>query len=443
MRTHEERLARRSARAWALSVTLSYGVVCTLWLGLSNLGADALKHHPAGSLVVQYGEWGLALLSTLFVYVLSFRLLVTRTRGELAHTESERALATLIGHLPGLAYRCAYDFTRTMTFVSGGSESLTGYGPEALKDNREVSYAALVHPEDQPIVARGIHEAVASGQPFRATYRIRTAGGEEKWVMEQGCAINDLNGEPAFLEGIIIDITTEKRYERELEAHQATLEARVQARTADLTEANAKLTSEIEERRRLEQQLREMSTRDALTGLYNRREMDRFLKEELDRCQRYERHLAVVMLDIDHFKQINDTHGHQVGDDVIRWLSGHVKRNIRSTDRAIRYGGEEVALILPETPLENAFLMADRLRSTLSDAGVDVVLPDGRTLHLDVTLSAGVAAFPNAAHTGELLIAAADQALYEAKRSGRNRTVRYQSTGKLIKSPTPVQRPKH
>lgn len=443
MRTHEERLARRSARSAAFGITLAFGVLCALWLSLTTLGADALRLHPAGALIGRYSALLLAVISVLYVYVLAFRLVVTRRREELAHTESERALATLIGQLPGLAYRCAYDFTRTMTFVSGGSTRLTGYRPEDLKDNRQIAYASIIHPEDQAVVWSGIQEAIAAGKPFRATYRIQTADGGEKWVMEQGCAIEDQYGHPAFLEGLIIDITTEKRYERELEAHQQTLEARVVERTAALTEANDLLVKEIEERRRLEQQLREMSTQDALTGLYNRREMDRFLAEELDRCKRYSRHLSVVMLDIDHFKQVNDTYGHQVGDDVIRWLSGHVKRNIRSTDRAIRYGGEEVALILPETSLENAFLMADRLRSALSESGVDVTLPDGRTLHLDVTLSAGVAAFPQAARTTDLLIAAADQALYEAKRNGRNRTVRCQTNGGLVKSLTPTERPRH
>jgi len=130
--------------------------------------------------------------------------------------ESERMLSTLMSNLPGMAYRCRNDPQCTMEFVSEGCLDLTGYPCEALIENRRVSYADVIHPEDRETVWSEVQEAVRKREPFRLTYRIRAAGGEEKWVWEQGRAVYDADGQVVSLEGFIADITERKRAEEAL-----------------------------------------------------------------------------------------------------------------------------------------------------------------------------------------------------------------------------------
>ncbi|MGB9626808.1 MAG: PAS domain-containing protein, partial [Phycisphaerae bacterium] len=130
--------------------------------------------------------------------------------------ESERMLSTLMSNLPGMAYRCRNDPQWTMEFVSEGCLDLTGYLCDALVENRQVSYADVIHPDDRATVWLEVQKAVRKREPFRLTYRIRAAGGEEKWVWEQGRAVYDADGQVASLEGFIADITERKRTEEAL-----------------------------------------------------------------------------------------------------------------------------------------------------------------------------------------------------------------------------------
>lgn len=164
------------------------------------------------------------------------------------------------------------------------------------------------------------------------------------------------------------------------------------------------------------QALRETSIRDPLTGLYNRREFDRRLRHELERCHRYQQPLSLLMLDLDHFKAVNDGHGHPAGDKVLREIAGQVKQALRGSDEVVRYGGEEFAVILPDADKPGARVLAQRIRAAI--AACAVAVDENRTVN--VTVSIGLAGFPDDANCGEMLIAAADRALYDAKRAGRN-----------------------
>ncbi len=165
------------------------------------------------------------------------------------------------------------------------------------------------------------------------------------------------------------------------------------------------------------QALRETSIRDSLTGLYNRREFDRRLLDELKRCGRYRHSLSLLMLDLDHFKAINDGYGHPVGDKVLREVAGIVKHEVRDSDEVVaRYGGEEFVVILPETDKLGAGVLAQRIRAAVAAYGFSA----DDTRSFDVTVSIGLAGFPSDADSSEKLIAAADRALYGAKRTGRN-----------------------
>lgn len=165
--------------------------------------------------------------------------------------------------------------------------------------------------------------------------------------------------------------------------------------------------------------LRRLATRDQLTGLLNRREFDRILEEEQERAARFGHTLALVMVDIDHFKKINDTHGHPTGDAVLRETARRLATQVRSVDRVARYGGEEFGIILMQSDLAAAMDVAQRICATVAREAVVA----GETLTLDVTVSAGVAVLPDHAKNAAGLVAAADKALYAAKAAGRNRAV--------------------
>ena len=163
--------------------------------------------------------------------------------------------------------------------------------------------------------------------------------------------------------------------------------------------------------------LRGQATHDALTGLLNRRELDRLLASELARCSRFHRGFAIVLLDIDHFKRVNDTYGHQTGDLVLMHLAGLLGSLARSTDRVARFGGEEFAIVELENNEDGAVASAERIRLTVEATPCPVPGNEGG---LAVTVSAGVAVYPNHGDGVDSLLRAADNALYAAKSAGRN-----------------------
>ncbi len=158
------------------------------------------------------------------------------------------------------------------------------------------------------------------------------------------------------------------------------------------------------------------SRTDPLTGLYNRGHFEDRLRQMLAETARFGGESSLVMFDIDHFKQVNDTHGHPAGDAVLKAIARLLEARVRHVDTCARYGGEELALLLPRTDLDGAMELANRLRLAVMDSPV----PWGGG-HLAVTVSGGVASFPHCARSPETLIAAADAALYRAKEGGRNK----------------------
>ena len=155
---------------------------------------------------------------------------------------------------------------------------------------------------------------------------------------------------------------------------------------------------------------------DALTGLNNRRHFFYLAEQEVKRARRYDRKLAAMMLDIDHFKQVNDTYGHASGDKVLQAIAELSKRTLRKQDTIGRYGGEEFAVILPETDISRAMEVAERLRVAIASCPIDI--SQGT---VDLTVSIGVAALDTDGNMAvESLLDRADKALYAAKREGRD-----------------------
>jgi diguanylate cyclase (GGDEF)-like protein len=176
---------------------------------------------------------------------------------------------------------------------------------------------------------------------------------------------------------------------------------------------------------RLYSRIEQISMTDELTGLFNRRGFFQLGEREFERALRFGRPLAALMLDIDHFKRVNDTYGHPVGDQVLSALADCVRQNTRGIDVVGRYGGEEFTLLLPETDLPIAIQIAERLRQAIADLSIPICRRkgDSPTVHIRVNASIGIAFMQPDIPNLLVLIDLADRALYRAKESGRNRVV--------------------
>ncbi|MBB3232040.1 GGDEF domain-containing protein [Halomonas stenophila] len=199
------------------------------------------------------------------------------------------------------------------------------------------------------------------------------------------------------------------------------VEVHIPRELANVADAFNQMMKQIREQ---EDTLERMAITDGLTGLYNRREFDRLLGEEVRRAERYGKSVSLIIGDIDHFKTFNDSYGHQAGDEAIRSVGQTLSENLREADKACRFGGEEFVIILPECDAEAARQVAERVRNAV----------EARIFHIDgertaqVTISLGVATSAGNSDTPETLLKRADLALYKAKEHGRNRV----KTGRLI-----------
>lgn len=173
------------------------------------------------------------------------------------------------------------------------------------------------------------------------------------------------------------------------------------------SESNELRTQVIQERLR--------ASLDSLTGLYNRAAFDERLEQEVARCERYQSALSAIMWDVDHFKKINDTYGHQVGDKILKAIADVLTKVLRETDFSARYGGEEFVSLLPETKLAEAQALAEQIRRGIENCNFSY-----RDNKVNVTISGGVTCFQES-DDPEAIVVRADKALYEAKRAGRNR----------------------
>lgn len=206
--------------------------------------------------------------------------------------------------------------------------------------------------------------------------------------------------------GLVTQSDLAKAHFKIYEHQQEVIEHSVSQRTKELREANEELKS--------------LSLVDALTGLGNRRAMEVDLEHTHSQALRYSRSYTVALFDVDHFKLYNDCYGHKAGDDALRSVARHLQESIRTCDRLYRYGGEEILLIMPETSLYGALILADRILAGL----VELKVPHEKSSHGVLTLSCGVASQieVNGYECWEGLVDLADRGLYASKKGGRNRT---------------------
>lgn len=259
------------------------------------------------------------------------------------------------------------------------SIELLGQSPEDLN----ISYnrwIELIHPEDQERVREAFTEHLEGfSSIFRSEHRVQKQDGDWLWVLASGAVTSrDEEGCPSRMVGVTLDITDKKLYEV---------------------------------------QLQHLANTDALTGLVNRRHFFELAQIEFDRAQRYHLPMSIAMLDIDHFKTINDQYGHLVGDHVLFQFSRLFRHTIRNMDLLARYGGEEFVILFPHTDRQEALESAERIRAMIEETSFQ--LKEGE-VHL--TISMGIATFSerHSADLGEML-EQADKALYLAKDAGRNR----------------------
>jgi len=175
----------------------------------------------------------------------------------------------------------------------------------------------------------------------------------------------------------------------------------------------------------LQSQLREQAIRDALTNLFNRRYLEETLERELARAAREVYPLCIVMMDIDHFKNVNDTYGHEAGDLVLKTLAETVTSQSRQGDFVCRFGGEEFVLVMPNITIDIAKERVSSLHKSISS----LYIPFGR-FNLNITMSMGISWYPKHGETKETLLRAADRALYAAKNTGRNQVAVYRELRK-------------
>ncbi|QPK64571.1 CHASE domain-containing protein [Methylomonas sp. LL1] len=237
-----------------------------------------------------------------------------------------------------------------------------------------------VDPAQLELVGKLLNWHFQLHKPFSVEFRLRRFDGEYRWIINTGVPRFDENTNFVGFIGSCIDITQHKR---------------------------------------MEEELWELATTDGLTGFFNRRHFLVRLQEEFNRMQRNaELESAVLMLDLDYFKRINDTHGHAAGDAVLKHFADIIRRQQRKIDVVGRLGGEEFAIILPDTDLSEARVFAERLRKTLADSPLR-----HQNIFLEVTVSIGIALLTAGSKNPDSVLSEADRALYSAKEGGRNRVV--------------------
>jgi len=259
-------------------------------------------------------------------------------------------------------------------------DEIFGYSADEV---RELGPLDIATENDRPLVVENIRKRL-SGEVERVDYVFRGLRKNSAEIdIEIHSSAMEIGGKLALI-SLLMDVTERTRAEREVQA--------------------------------LQEMLREQSTHDALTGLYNRRYLEETLGRELVSAERHGYPVSVIMGDLDHFKEVNDRYGHLAGDEVLRVFGDLMKQHARGSDIYCRYGGEEFLLVLPQMAEDNAVERAEQLRSAMAAAPV----PYGVS-PIAVTASFGVATFPRDGRTGDEVIAAADSALYAAKAAGRNR----------------------
>lgn len=286
---------------------------------------------------------------------------------------SEERLHRIASQVPGVLYqfRTTPEGERSFPYLSEGIVELAGISHDDLSRDTSLIFS-LILPEDIETVEAVIAESALTMQPVNTQFRIRHPGGSIRWIEARSIPQREADGSILW-HGIFLNITRRKQ---------------------------------------AEDNIRVLATTDGLTGIANRTEFTRILEKEVERVKRYGKPLSLIMYDLDHFKRINDTHGHDAGDHVLQTVARLATENIRSIDTAGRWGGEEFMVLLPESALAAAGQTAEKLRQVIEQHSFGKIGT--------VTASFGISEFCEQDDLNALL-KRVDDALYQAKNNGRNR----------------------
>ncbi len=272
-----------------------------------------------------------------------------------------------------------------------------------------------VHPDDYADLAEVYERHRKTGEDFNIKYRIYRSDGELRWIREQSTTLRSASGEVLQSIGVLQDITEQTNIEQSLREARDSLEAMVKSRTRKLAATVKQLESEIREREKIAAELDFLANHDALTGLPSLRLCKDRLDHSLAEARRNRQMSAVMFLDLDGFKEVNDEHGHEFGDLVLKATADRIKAGIRETDTVARIGGDEFVIIsssLPEVKI------AERIAASL-------IQQIARPIHIEnarvvISASIGISVYPENGTTAEELIRAADKAMYRIKHQGKN-----------------------
>lgn len=291
-------------------------------------------------------------------------------------------------------------------YRSPGWYRMLGYDPHSL-DNTVFTWENVIHPEDYPQVMKHF-EQYTNGitASYEIEYRCRTKTDDTLWIRDKALIVDRAeDGSVLRMIGAHDNIDADKRLTEMSQYEKHGLQNIIDSRTAELSRLNKKLAEKV-----AEAELN--ATTDYLTSLTNRFSFEQRLGSEIARVERFKEPLSLIVLDLDNFKLINDRHGHPTGDEVLISVGKVLLSNVRQIDVASRWGGDEFALLLPNTSLDQAFSVAEKLRAAINSAL--------KQLKHDTSASFGVVELAK----GESqinLIRRADNALYASKNSGRNK----------------------
>jgi len=302
-------------------------------------------------------------------------------------------------------------------YVSSGFARIYGVCPVQHRENIKSleDDLAFILEEDREQVHAAYQKYLCLGKNCIVEYRIRRDDGSIRWIRESSAATRVKAGKVELTIGAIQDITEQKDTENKLLKTQLELEQKVFERTAELTEAIIELQNEVAERKRMAGELEFLANHDPLTGLASLRLCKERLEIAITRSRQNSRGCTVMFLDLDGFKVINDNHGHELGDQVLKLTAERIVSEIPKSDVLARIGGDEFVLILDGVSCRNSIRrIATRLNAKVS---LPVYL-DSQLINISASI--GIAIYPDDGVTPKELIGQADKAMYQAKKAGKN-----------------------
>ena len=315
--------------------------------------------------------------------------------------------ADLLHAIMELASDGIWDWNAKTGYVyrNPGWYEMLGYPRDSLENN-VFTWESVIHSEDYPRVMALFDDYISQRTPlYRAEYRCRKEDGTYLWIEDRGYIIaRNPDGSVARMVGAHRDIHTRKCSIERLQKRNQSLEALVAERTLELSRVNQQLQIQLDENRSL-------AERDALTRIANRYRLEKCLLEECDRAERFRVPLALVAMDIDDFKPVNDRYGHGVGDQTLIGVAERLESCVRTTDLLARWGGDEFMVVLPASNLDTAKELAERIRRAIKQSPI--------VNDLNVTLSLGIVE-RRMGESPAALVARADRALYRSKAAGKD-----------------------